>query len=278
MSESQSELSDHLTAAIAQWEDEGRVLDAEISALVVRKDALNKRVEAARLLLSGTEAHPVTSTPVTKPKAAKKPAAPKPPRNTLGRQWQDQIMAIVMRYDRGCTYPELRADLLASPLGPRLMESKKSYERAMSLLSGAGKIERGYGRVFTPTAFSAFRKELEESGAPLPIQSQPMARSPMGEAILKIVYDAPGAKSRQIIDKLRENAEFNATLTPNEGVAYNIIARLTRRQQIVKRDDGGCFPGVAFPHQLLGLPLKTSAPDTSGGVVSLFDARRSADA
>lgn len=257
------DLRTHLTAALAAWDNEARELDTKISTLVVLKDGVSKQMEAARLLLAGVSTDADPHIPEQRKSASAKTGRARSSTPTLVKQWQDQILAIVGRFDRGCTYAELRSELMKSALGSRLAVSDKSYQRAMSKLGNEGAIERGYGRVFTPTAFKVFDEEVKTGNAS-PVQSQPMARSPMGEAILSLVYESPGAKSRQIIGSLRTDPEFNAALTPHESGAYNIIARLVRRRQIVKRDDGGCFPGVAFPYDLLGLqPKGERAPNSS---------------
>jgi hypothetical protein len=256
-------LNEQLLAAIESWDVEAREIDSEIATLVMRKEALNKRKDAAKLILSGAVDIAASAAKPQRARREPKEKIEKPPRLTISQQWQDQILAIVKQFEKGCSYSELRAALMASPLGARLAESNKSYERAMAKLGQAGLIERGWGRVFTPEAFKLYRVEVE-TGTVSPANLQPVRHSPMGEAILRIVGTNPGVKSRQIIIELRKDPEFDATLTPHESGAFNIIARLTKRQQIVKGDDGGCLPGIAFPHDLLGLePKGERAPSSN---------------
>lgn len=84
----------------------------------------------------------------------------------------------------------------------------------------------------------------------------------MGEAILKIVGASAGVLSKQVIVELRKNPEFNAALTPHQTGAFNIIARLVKRRQILRRDDGGLEAGPEFPKELMGVtPHVVGAPN-----------------
>jgi hypothetical protein len=153
----------------------------------------------------------------------------------------------------GLPYAELRSAVLASPLGPKLIQSDKGYHNALSRAAQAQEIIRDHGRVFTPAAFQRFMAAVERGEASTTVP-QPIAHSPMGEAILKIVGANPGKlNGKGVIGELRKDAEFNAALTPHETGAYNIIARLVRRGQIIRRDDGLILPGRNFPRDIAGV-------------------------
>jgi hypothetical protein len=246
---------------IRQWEENVRALTVKIDELTSERAAQIQRLEWVARMFPGMVELPSEYTSAAAPEIPQASGdATKGRRPSVLIAWEREILDFVSRFDRGCTYADLRAHLLASPLADDLRRSTKSYERSMHKLAGRGAIERGYGRVFTPEAFVAFEKEARESGVPPVVQ--PFSRSPMGEAILKIVHAAPGLRNKQIIAELRKSSEFDAALTPNEGTAYNIIARLARRQNIVKSDHGGAFPGPNFPYDLLGLePNENEAPN-----------------
>lgn len=195
-------------------------------------------------------------------------------RKRQGLGFKDVILEAVASAEMGLSYAELRSAVLASPLGPKLIESDKGYHNALSRLAQAEDVIRDHGRVFTPEAFPRFMAAVERGEASTTV-SQPMAHSPMGEAIVKIVGAGPGRyNGKAIIGELRKDPEFNASLTPHETGAYNIIARLVRRGQIVRRDDGLILPGRNFPkdieiagHDEIGAPNGNAAGAPRAGEV-----------
>ena len=105
------------------------------------------------------------------------------------------------------------------------------------------------GRHFSPEARRAYGEKVEagEVDDEAPVVG---AYSPMGEAILDLVWkykDSGGIVGKDVINQLRTDDEFNATLTPHNTGAYNIMARLVRRKQINRLEDGACLPGPKFP-------------------------------
>lgn len=244
-----------ILADIQRGESELQQIDADLGRLTEKRDATEKRVEAAKryaALLPPEEAPPAAA--VSEPPAvATLPltAAPKKRRARITSAWQDTILTIVKTAEMGFTFAELRTRLLQSPIKDRMAESTKGYHRALSILAKKKKIVREYGRVFTPAAHKRFEAALK-AGDVTADAPQPFAHSPMGTAILKLVQARPGITSTLIIVELRKDPEFNASLTPHQTGAFNIIARLARRKQITRRDDGGLIPGPQFPQELLG--------------------------
>lgn len=131
---------------------------------------------------------------------------------------------------------ELKRTIADGPLGARLDKSDKGFHHAVSRLTGRGIIVRHNSKLFSP---DGLRKFLERVAAGLSVDSEaktPMAYSPMGEAVKKIVSDQPGIAGGELIRKLKQDPEFAAALNPHTTGAYNVIARLVSRGQISKRD------------------------------------------
>ncbi|MFB0873320.1 MULTISPECIES: hypothetical protein [unclassified Sphingobium] len=244
---------------VRHWKARLARIDGEINALQSEKEDFSRKLAAAALFLDvdavvpgESEATEAESPPIgaeEQPKA--EPAASAPvqrKRRNYGRlTWRDVILAAVEPAEMGLTYAELRAAVRESELGPQLEASEKGYHNAISRCARDEEVVRDHGRVFTPAAFKRFMAAVE-AGEVSTTVPQPMAYSPMGEAILDIVAARPGQlNGKGIIGELRKDTEFNATLTPHETSAYNIIARLVRRGQIVRRDDGTILPGRNFP-------------------------------
>lgn len=251
-------LASALRADIERWEADVRETSEQIEHLIARREVAQKRIDAAKTLvelmpeepdqLEAQVEAPVRIGPTKKDVPA---AAPVKRNRVVSSAWQDTIHAIVKKAEMGLTFAELRERLMASPIREKMEHSTKGYHNALSRLDRKKKIVRQYGRVFTPAAHRRFEQALQE-GTVTADAPQPFAHSPMGEAILRLVGTRPGIVSREIIAELRKNPEFNAALTPHKTGAFNIIARLARRKQITRRDDGGLVTGPQFPQELLG--------------------------
>lgn len=243
---------------IARWEADVRILSDEIEERIGKRDLTIKRIEAARFLIDSQPAEiPQASAELTILVEPALPVQVATPRQIKRRRykratWTDVVLSIVNRAEMGLTYADVRAQAAASELGERLKESDKGYHNAIGRLAREGTIVREYGRLFTPGAHRRFMLAVDRGEASTTV-AMPFAHSPMGEAILRIVWSKPGMIGKEIISELRKDVEFNATLTPHETGAYNIIARLVKRRQIIRRDDGGCIPGPDFPRSELGL-------------------------
>lgn len=243
------------TADLRQFEDDVVRLESEIERLMREREMAQKILEAAKLLAARA---PILSEPQDQQPTPPAAPATTPPakvtrrrRASAGPTWNSVILKAVKASELGLTYAEVRKAVDASPLGPRLRTSSKGYHNAIGRLAREGSLVRQHGRLFTPSAFKKFESAVEEGVASI-VVPQPFAHSPMGEAILRIVQRRPGIAGRDIIEELRKDAEFNATLTPHHTGAYNIIARLVKRRQVIRRDDGGCIPGPDFPRELVG--------------------------
>jgi hypothetical protein len=236
---------------ISRLSDENKVIEAKLAAaaLFLDVDAVPEAIEADAQVRPDASAE---LPPASKPE----PEASQPPRRARRRKasgeptWADIVMEGVQPAPLGLTYAEMRNFAASSDLGSRLAQSDKGYHNAISRLAKDELIVRDHGRVFTPEAYQRFLKAVEAGEASTTVP-QPMAYSPMGEAILQIVAAHPGElNGKGVISELRKDSEHNATLTPHETGAYNIIARLVRRGQIVRRDDGLISPGKNFPKDL----------------------------
>lgn len=267
---------------VGRWKGELRRNRETIARLTADSDKLEERLKAAAIFLD-VDAVPesdgaVAVTPDQPIEDANSVPAPRRKRRKASGEpsWADIIWEAVEPAELGVTYAEMRTFALASALGAKLQESDKGYHNAISRLAKDESIIRDHGRLFTPAAYRRFLKAVEAGEASTTVP-QPLAYSPMGEAILRIVKDHPGElNGKGVINELRKDPEHNATLTPHETGAYNIIARLVRRGQIVRRDDGLILPGRNFPREIEGkghnengaLPNKSESAPEAGGAAT----------
>ena len=277
---------------VRRWKSELREIGANMEKLQARADDLTRKLSAAALFLdvrAVSDDAPDQVPAVAEEEDALKDEAQgatlvrvrRRRRISVGLTWAEVVKRAVEGAEIGMTYAEMRKFAASSELGPKLEMSDKGYHNAIGRLARDGVIVREHGRLFTHKAYQRFMKEVAE-GRQSTVVPMPLAHSPMGEAILKIVQAQPGITGKATIAELRKNPEFNATLTPHQTGAYNIIARLAKRRQIVRRDDGGIIPGPDFPKDLLG-PMSdgngalngkaASAPFAREVAASLFENR-----
>lgn len=255
-------------ADLRRWTTELHDIDEQIERLSDERTALARKLNAVSVLFDGIEqavgdvedngegdSRPSNHEPVVVPqsiaRSSKLPSGRRRRRRADGPTWVSVILEGIQLSQKGLTYRQMREFAEKSPLSAKLAQSDKGYHNAISRLARDGVIIREHGRLFTPEAYKRFMADVEDGVASTSIP-MPFAHSPMGEGILQIVLKKQGINGKSVIGELRKNPEFNATLTPHETGAYNIIARLVKRRQIIRRDDGGLIVGPDFPKDLFG--------------------------
>lgn len=243
-------------ADLARWSEQIRTYNAEIDALVAKVEQVQRQMSLATELakmMGGMDVRipqvNVSSRPV---RASEAQPQPQPQPNTAKSKnlrkgsWPAVIRDWVYAGTGGLSPVELKAMIEADEaLRKRFNESEKGYYHGLSRLQKSGTIIRHKGRYYSPVTFADHQKRVasgEVSDEPV----QTFGHSPMGEAVLDIVYTLPGIKGSEIIRELRTDAEFDATLTPHTTGAYNVISRLVRRK-LIRREGQQCYPGPEMP-------------------------------
>jgi hypothetical protein len=249
---SQSAADSSFLLLVRQWQEELREIDEQRLVIVQKL----KAAEPLLALLGGAApsiaAAPAKVVQTHSPQLTLLEPTYQAPAVDDNASWVEAIRTWITAAHSGISYPELRAVIDASPaFSKRFNLSDKGYYNALSRLVGRNELVRHNGRLFSPNAFESYRKAValgHIEDAPPPISG---AYSPMGEAILDIVYRCSntGVLGKDILQELRNDPEFNAALTPHSTGGYNIIARLVKRHQILRREDGLCFPGNKFPRR-----------------------------
>lgn len=224
--------------------------EEQIRDLSSKRDKLLARIEAAHSLFSMFDMSPAETGRGANPAEdasapAPSPSAPDPDGEaeqvgevevepeTGGLSFVSAVRSIVGTADDGIVIAAVKSRVAMGPLGKRLSQSNKGFYNAVSRLANRGEIIRYNGRLFTHEAYAKFKRRVR-AGLVADDAPKHAVHSPMGEAILAIVKDAPGIKGGDIITALRINPEFNAALYPHQTGAYNIISRLVLRKQIKK--------------------------------------------
>lgn len=239
--------------AVEVWKNKVAELDSKISEMEKQKDALKRQIALAEDLftLMEAQAREAQSFDVPDPPPSVNPA------DGLGRAIVHSppslskisglnsiistVESLILSCEFGIDPLSLRELIHQSPLKRKLSEGDKGFYHAIDRLQKRSIIFKQNGRFFSSAALARLNDRLQRGWIDEPPPQN--SRSPMGDAVLRIIMDSPGVTSGQVLDRLLENEEFAAHLSPRSTVAYNVIARLVARDQISKRE-GKLFPKV----------------------------------
>ncbi|MGQ3039853.1 MAG: hypothetical protein ACT6TH_07140 [Brevundimonas sp.] len=238
-----------LRGVVTRWEAELRAIDARRTQVIEKLSAAQRLLEVmGDEIIPAARAHSIpeevshSGTQLMIPEVGSRPVEVR-----SDAKWVDLVRQWVGAAFDGLSYAELRALIDKHPaIADRFALSDKGYYNALSRLVNRGELVRHNGRLFSAEAFERYRRKVATgviADLPAPM---PSAHSPMGEAVMDIVWASreSGIVGKDVIATLRTDPEFNASLTPHTSGAYNVIARLTKRAQLIRRDDGLIFPGT----------------------------------
>jgi hypothetical protein len=172
--------------------------------------------------------------------AAPHPRAPGREPGEMTVMWRSTIKEIVTSADHGFTHDEVKAEIRKTPLSSQLDQrtSVQKYYHAVQALHKQGEIVNHNGRVFSPTAYRKFRKDVESG---IVTDDRPIAKghySPMGEEIVEIATkSAIGLRRYDLIAELDKNPMFSETLAKHASVFYNTVAHLIKQGRLEKVGD-----------------------------------------
>jgi hypothetical protein len=182
---------------------------------------------------------PPPATPNTPQVAA---TAPQP----LGRRlsaigWTATMLQIIRDANRPLTYAELKAETAKTHLGPKLLRTDKSFYGAIAKLETREVAVRHGGRVFAPEVYERYMRDVD-AGI---VKDEPILNSgservsPTKTAVLQFLGDnVRGARISEIVNNLEKRPELNVSGNKNGKTAvYNLIARLVRRDVLVREGD-----------------------------------------
>jgi ElaB/YqjD/DUF883 family membrane-anchored ribosome-binding protein len=208
-------------------------IDAKRAEIEARRSNLMERYEQVRSLLDllGIQ-HNVP------PLTGKTPAPPPEAEAAERSPWIAQIKRVIGANDGRISYPDLKAAILASDLGDQFRASEKGYYHSIARLLKRNELIKHSNWLFTPDSYELLKEQKESI-----FDFSASRASPIADAILSFVKEAPswGVPPAAIVEMLLGKDEFRATVQKNNSSAYNVIARLVRRNQIFKRD-GNYFP------------------------------------
>ena len=244
------------TADIHAMRDEYARAERDLNELDRRRAEIEARREAAKakltqiealLSLLGITAPTVDNEPSSEPPSSPvgEAAEPRPNRRGKGKRvgWADQIVAALKAGPyQSLSYPDLRAAMMEGPLAENLKESEKGYYNALARLQKGGEIAKEGSRLFTREGLSLYeharaRGEIDESFV------SSFRPSPMAESILLFVEEeGPYVTAAAIVAHLKADHRFAGVVGRNQTAAYNVLARLIQRGQLVKGDGGYSVP------------------------------------
>ncbi len=242
---------------IRKWEREYAALGRQARKIEDRRDVIKTMIDAAKSLVvrePAPTAAPIARrrkqvSPVRRTKMrtaaailqAETTIASSPPPKVDRRkfpksEWKIIIREIALTSDHPVPYAEARDEIMKTHLGEKLQQSEKGFYHAISNLSRAGDIVAYKGHLFSPEMYAKFKSDLA-AGLVKDLRIPNAAhRSPMGDAIKQMMQTRPnGAESGHIIWELRKNPEFAAIIEKNKTHPYNVLARLTKTGELIKK-------------------------------------------
>lgn len=214
------------------WRVRVREINEEIKTLSAERDKLVRLIDMAQMLASEAKLlNEATGQASHRPKFINDELEGLRATDTF----PTAVFAIVKRADDGIVYPDLRDAIIRSPLASRFRESEKGFYHAIARLKKNEKIIDYNGYLFTPENLVVFKRKVAAGLKQDKVQEK-YRGSPMISLILELVAEHPGLIAKEVIQRLRRtNAEMAERLTDNENSAYNAIARLKKRGQLVGR-------------------------------------------
>jgi len=266
---------------ILAWEKEVESLRRQEAELAQRRNAFAALVDQGRRFLEMLKAAPLQTVseaaPEGKPERASEsgPPAKELPFPIIQSQliisedtsFVTAVRGIVNGASGRLAPWEIKERIAATPLRQKLEASDKGFYNAISRLVEREEIKRHNGWLLSIQNYAAYMAAIQSGEVKDTAAVQPNRSSPMGDAILAFVNARKGVTSRDIIDHLMADAEFAAALSPHRTGAFNIIARLVRRHQILKKK-GKLYPNLLLKRKEANEPLSgvtASGSDASEG-------------
>lgn len=153
------------------------------------------------------------------------------------------------------TSTELRSAIEAGPLANLLSVSDKGYYHSIRRLALRGDITKKHGRIFTKVGLKAYEEAVKNGSAapPGPAVAGFAKKSPMAEAILEYLSKRDGGiRTSEIVTHLMLDPRFSGPVGRNKSSAYNVLARLESRGQLVRHGTG-----------MWSMPRNKEAPENS---------------
>jgi hypothetical protein len=174
--------------------------------------------------------------------------------------WMPEILRLLRSGEfNSMLYGDLREAITGGPLGEEFHKSEKGFYSAVAKMIHRGEVVKRGGRLFTAEGVSAFEEALKR-GEQTEDFVNDERQSPMGDAIIEFVSRAKGGVSaRDIIQAMIRDPRFREAVSRNASSAYNVIARLIKRQKLAK------WEGIYFLPKEIGPPreLELEAPKES---------------
>jgi len=213
---------------VAGWQLRIDQIDAQLYALSDERKGLEKKLEALRVILgediSGRLEEDVDAEGDLDTTGA-----------TERVTWPDELTRIFNESQRPLTFSDLKDQVARGRLADDFQRSDKGFYHAISRLQERGFLRKHRGWLFRVSDFDDHMRKVQV-GERDDVEEDAVSRpSQMGDEIVDFLSKRPeGATNAQIIDHLMKDGRFVGTLTKNKSGAYNVIARMMRRGDLLK--------------------------------------------
>jgi hypothetical protein len=184
--------------------------------------------------------HSVASRPPASLRESPRTFAKKGGRKASDTSWTGTMLKILVEADRGMTYPELKAEIAKTHLGPKLLRTDKSFYGGVGKLEEKKQAFRHNGRVFAASVYERFQRDVAAGIA----TDEPVRNpgggdhySPTKAAVLAFLDEnIEGARVAEILSNLEKRPELDLSDRYSKTAVYNLIARLVKREVLTKHE------------------------------------------
>lgn len=223
------------------WRNRLEVIDNQIARLMREREALAELISGAEKYQKLIERDASTREELIEPSQERRTVSETVSEASATHRkptFPEEVSKILSEKGGPLTYEDLRNELFRGPLAEALSESDKGFYHAIRRLEKRGKLVKHYGYLFSPKGFEEYNKK-ERDGLVPSLEKNPQSSrySPMGEEVILFVNANPeGVLSKDIVSHLKKDERFSEVVEKNATNVYNVIARLVKRNQIIKVD------------------------------------------
>ncbi|HEV7341262.1 MAG TPA: hypothetical protein VGN68_06475 [Sphingopyxis sp.] len=222
---------------VGKWERASAELGEKIKELSDRKLRVDELIERAKLIFSPDPSRQVeTISPSV--------VDSEPPKSSDGARmpkgiWMSSILEVARAKPDGLSYEDVRSQLPERLQNQIVRGNNKAFYGSMRRLERDGLVVRYNGHLFTPEGYERFKKSPEHGS--LTAQGGAKRGSPIGDAIKAFLEKNGPSKALQIKEHLCLTPEFRSPLLRNSSALYNVLKRLSDRNEIIHDKENALF-------------------------------------
>lgn len=220
------------SAEIARWYEDRAECDREIDRFNQKKLEIDERLRAAQLLAP-------TLFSLAQPQKATGRGQATVRKGLL--TWTRIIDEAVQSSGSGLRQRDLLGSIRSGRHGKRLNDSESGYYNAIAKVLKRGSVIKRGEWLFTPAQLEEYLRKVE-AGEITDCADEATFGSASAAAAMRFATSNPGSKSIDIIRHIWEVQKASGETPQSKTSLYNVLARLTEQNRLMKDSEGGYRP------------------------------------